>query len=349
MGEDESFLLKQHLRAHVAKCSDMLELLHSNSLTQEQASKICSMSDMVRYEKSQTISNMAEARKFIELINGIPSVAVQGYNKNREVIYWNSASEIIYGYSYNEAIGEKLEDLIVPEKHQAKIRTDITDWFEKGIVISPGEMRRLRKDQTAVHVFASQVMVGKETGNPELFCVDIDLTELASLKDANSTLEKQAHFDKLTNVYNRHYFDSVISQKLSHMIIQQKELSIIMFDIDFFKNINDEHGHDIGDRSLVALIQIVKEIIREDDLFIRWGGDEFILLLEAGLVKAALIANKIRLNIEQKTAEIEQIPNFTCSFGVVSMNGFDSFEDAYKVVDEKLYLAKNNGRNRVEC
>ena len=128
----------------------------------------------------------------------------------------------------------------------------------------------------------------------------------------------------------------------------KKELSIIMFDIDHFKKINDEHGHDVGDHALVALIKIVKTIIRDDDVFIRWGGEEFILLVESNLEKACLTDNKLQQHIELKTAELNGIPAFTCSFGVVSMQGFSSFDQAYKIVDEKLYLAKNNGRNRVE-
>lgn len=350
MSENDLCLLRQHLQAHIAECSNILELLDSNetSYLPEQESKINSISEMIRYEKSQTISNKGEARKFIELINGIPSVAIQGYNKNRELIYWNRASEVIYGYSYQEAIGRKIEELIIPEKMHAEVRAGIKDWFENGNVIHAGELILKRKDQTPVHVFSSHVMLGEGTDNPEMFCVDVDLTEVASLKDENTTLEKQAHFDKLTNIYNRHYFDSVISEKLSHMIIQQKELSVIMFDIDFFKKINDQHGHDIGDKSLVALVEIVKYIIRDEDLFIRWGGEEFMLLLEADLSKAAFIASKLKQGIEQQTAELEQLPNLTCSFGVASMAGLDSFEQGYKIVDEKLYLAKRNGRNRVE-
>jgi len=348
MNDNELLLLRQNLEIHIAECNHILKLLNSDSLTPENQEKIYSTFDMIRYGKSHTISSMGGERNFIDLINGVPSVAIQGYNKNRELIYWNKASEVMYGYSYHEAIGKKLEDLIIPDDMREPVVGAINDWFQHGVIIPAGELVLRRQDRSPIHVYSSHIMLGEGTDNPEMFCVDIDLSEIASLKNANTSLEKQAHFDKLTNIYNRHYFDSVISQKLSHMVIQQKELSIIMFDIDYFKKINDEYGHKVGDHALVALIRIVKEIIRDDDVFIRWGGEEFILLVEANLDKASLTASKLRENIELKTSEFEDIPAFTCSFGVVSMQGFTSFDQAYKIVDEKLYLAKNNGRNRVE-
>ena len=348
MTENELLLLKQNLEIHIAECNHILHLLNCDILTPENQAKIDSTFDMIRYGKSHTIASMGEQRNFIDLINGVPSVAIQGYNKNRELVYWNKASEIMYGYSYYEAIGNKLEDLIITAPMHEGVIKAISDWFTHGVIIPAGELVLKRQDQTSIHVYSSHIMLGEGTDNPEMFCVDIDLSEIASLKDANTNLEKKAHFDKLTNIYNRHYFDSVISHKLSHMVIQQKELSIIMFDIDNFKKINDVHGHGVGDHSLVALIDIVKEVIREEDVFIRWGGEEFILIVETNIEKANITAEKLRETIELTTAELVGIPAFTCSFGVVSMQGYTSFEQAYKIVDEKLYLAKNNGRNRVE-
>ena len=317
MDDNELLLLKQNLEIHIAECNHILQLLNSDTITPENQEKIHSTFDMIRYGKSDTISKIGGERNFIDLINGVPSVAIQGYNKNRELIYWNKASEVMYGYSYYEVIGKKLEDLIIPDDMREPVVAGINDWFQHGVIIPPGELILQRQDKSSIHVYSSHIMLGEGTDNPEMFCVDIDLSEIALLKNANTNLEKQAHFDKLTNIYNRHYFDSVINQKLSRMVIQQKELSIIMFDIDHFKKINDEHGHDVGDHALVALIKIVKTIIRDDDVFIRWGGEEFILLVESNLEKACLTANKLQQHIELKTAELNGIPAFTCSFGVV--------------------------------
>ena len=115
--------------------------------------------------------------KFVELISKIPNVAVQGYNRDRTVIYWNKASEEIYGYSYDEAFGKKLEDLIIPDFMKDEVISDIRDWYEDGVAIPTGELPLKHKDGSTVYVFSSHVMLKEDTKEPEMFCVDINLTE----------------------------------------------------------------------------------------------------------------------------------------------------------------------------
>ena len=348
MNKDDLLKIKQNLKDHILECNEILALLDADSLNKDQKLKIDTISNLIMYKKSKTISSMGKERGFIELINAIPSVAIQGYDKDRKVIYWNKSSENIYGYSYEEAIGKSLEDLIIPEEMHIPVIEGIKDWFENGNVIPACELILKRKDQSAIHVFSSHVMLGEKTSNPEMFCIDIDLSEVASLKIKNTDLEQKANYDMLTNIYNRNYFDSIIDKKFHQMLTLKQELSLIMFDVDYFKKINDQYGHDIGDKALIYLVQIVKKIIRKNDILVRWGGDEFILLLEADLSMVKDIANKLRNNIEVETSKLKDIPTLTCSFGVVYMGDFSSFDKAYKAVDKKLYLAKRNGRNRVE-
>ncbi|NRA85203.1 MAG: hypothetical protein HRU22_15945 [Gammaproteobacteria bacterium] len=131
--------MKNNLEAHILRCSKVLELLVSDSITPEHQTEVNLILDLIKYEKSQTIACMGEERNFIELINGVPSVAIQGYNKNRELIYWNKASELIYGYTFSEAIGKRLEQLIIPEAMQSVVVAGINNWFSKGIAIPAGE------------------------------------------------------------------------------------------------------------------------------------------------------------------------------------------------------------------
>ena len=348
MDKNDLSEIKQNLKNHIFECNEILALLDSNSLNKNQESKINTINNLIKYKKSDTISSMGKERTFIELINSIPSVAIQGYDKNRKVIYWNKSSENIYGYTYYEAIGKSLEELIIPEEMHIPVIQGIKDWFENGNVIPSGELILKRKDQSPIHVFSSHVMLGEESFNPEMFCIDIDLTEVASLKMKNTDLEQKANYDMLTNIYNRNYFDSMIDKKFHQMLTLKQELSLIMFDVDYFKKINDIYGHDIGDNALIYLVQIVKKTIRKNDIFVRWGGEEFILLIEANLSMVKDIANKLKNNIELETSILKDIPTLTCSFGVVYMGDFTSFSQAYKTVDKKLYLAKKNGRNRVE-
>ena len=140
--------------------------------------------------------NYSDENKFIELIGKIPNVAVQGYNKEREVIYWNNASEIIYGYTKEEAFGQKLEDLIIQDFMKEDVISAHSKWCDIGLKIPSGELPLKHKDGHTVYVYSSHVMLEEDTANPELFCVDIDLTaqkeQKKELEEKNRILEHQS-------------------------------------------------------------------------------------------------------------------------------------------------------------
>ncbi|MEY6432559.1 EAL domain-containing protein [Thioalkalicoccus limnaeus] len=115
--------------------------------------------------------------RFRQLLERLPRISVQGYDANRRVIFWNEASEEIYGYTADEAMGQRLEDLIIPETMRATVIQGISDWIERGIPIPAAELELLRKDRTRVPVFSSHVMQRRATGEPEMYCIDIDLTD----------------------------------------------------------------------------------------------------------------------------------------------------------------------------
>ncbi|UUV19992.1 GGDEF domain-containing protein (plasmid) [Fusobacteria bacterium ZRK30] len=153
--------------------------------------------------------------------------------------------------------------------------------------------------------------------------------------------------DHLTKAYNRLKFNEVIKVEVLRSKRYRTDLSIIMFDIDFFKNINDRYGHDIGDLVLVEISKLVKKSVRETDVFCRWGGEEFMVLLpNTSLEFAVLVAERIRKLIYN--FQIKNIEKVSCSFGVVSFNFEEDLDGFIKRVDNKLYTAKDNGRNRVE-
>lgn len=154
-------------------------------------------------------------------------------------------------------------------------------------------------------------------------------------------LEKKAYYDKLTNIYSRERFDYYLDKKLD----QKREFSLIMFDIDHFKMVNDDYGHDVGDSVLKELTQLVLAHIRESDIFARWGGEEFMIIVNIDINKAERFANKLRRVIDSH--KFKYIENVTCSFGVVGYRSFDGIETIVKRVDNMLYSAKNSGRNCV--
>lgn len=154
--------------------------------------------------------------------------------------------------------------------------------------------------------------------------------------------------DLLTEVPNRMSFNEELSRELKRKARHPGNLSIIMFDIDHFKAVNDTFGHSRGDQVLKEISRIVSENIRETDFFARWGGEEFIILLpESSLEEAVNLAEKLLGKLEQNKFPV--VGKITASFGVAQMCKGDIGETLTQRVDKALYKAKYKGRNRVEA
>jgi diguanylate cyclase (GGDEF)-like protein/PAS domain S-box-containing protein len=161
------------------------------------------------------------------------------------------------------------------------------------------------------------------------------------------TLEQQASIDVLTGVFNRMKFEEFFEFELQKAKMQRNPLSIILLDIDDFKNINDTFGHDIGDVILKSITNLISSNIRATDTVFRWGGEEFVILLPGThFEKAKYVANNLRKIINEHKFSV--VPKeVTCSFGVASLNDDDHKESLFKRVDMTLYRAKNSGKNIV--
>ena len=152
--------------------------------------------------------------------------------------------------------------------------------------------------------------------------------------------------DALTGLYNRHGVNEILNQKIEEFKRDLKSLSIIFFDIDYFKRVNDTYGHDMGDYVLENIAKIVDSEIRSSDIFARWGGEEFILFLPNTEVSEAInVAEKLRKAIEEHA--FSDIDSITCSFGVTNLREKESKARFIKRADELLYQAKEFGRNCV--
>ncbi len=169
---------------------------------------------------------------------------------------------------------------------------------------------------------------------------------LVSSQKKQEKIAKEATHDPLTDLYNRHAIDATLEQKLNEYSRYQKVFSLIFFDIDFFKKINDTYGHDVGDYILQRIATLVSEKIRESDFVGRWGGEEFLVILPDTALRAAVkVAQKLRHTIEDEI--FYEADNVTCSFGVTEIQEGDDKNSLFKRVDEFLYKAKETGRNRV--
>ncbi|MCK5111182.1 MAG: diguanylate cyclase [Arcobacteraceae bacterium] len=170
------------------------------------------------------------------------------------------------------------------------------------------------------------------------------LTQVDFLHKKSIHLQDKANTDHLTKTYNKAYFDKYLNKFLD---IKANGI-IIFFDIDHFKKINDTYGHLVGDEILIKLSDDIKHFLREDDIFVRWGGEEFIVLIEDISYKLAIKkANSLRLLVE-KIEFTQNIP-VTISLGVTMIKDDDSKETLLKRADKLLYKAKHGGRNCVKC
>jgi len=179
------------------------------------------------------------------------------------------------------------------------------------------------------------------------------------------TLE-QGYQDGLTNAYNRRYLNDRLKHEVSRCLRKKTDLACLFIDIDFFKKINDNYGHQVGDAVLVKLVALMKEEVRASDIVARYGGEEFTIILpDTGIQLAHEIAERIRYKVENQKLILNEKPvNITVSIGIASLNQIKSQtnadnKDALHITekyldklligkaDEALYQAKQAGRNRV--
>ena len=168
------------------------------------------------------------------------------------------------------------------------------------------------------------------------------------LRKYNKELEALAVTDKLTGLYNRFKLDETIEQSLDNYNRYEHKFFILMLDLDFFKSVNDLHGHQIGDQILIKVASILKATLRKTDIIGRWGGEEFLIIVPAAAneIVGVEVAEKIRKSF--LASQVLQKYAVTASIGVAEVNHSDNFNSIVKRADDALYKAKNNGRNRVE-
>ena len=168
-----------------------------------------------------------------------------------------------------------------------------------------------------------------------------------SLTISNQTkLEQRAARDKLTDAYNREFLDANFHRIVQSAKVQQKRLGVIMIDLDYFKRVNDTYGHNRGDEVLKSIVGIIRQTIRQEDSVIRWGGEEFVLLMMIDSAdNVSAIAEGIRARIDRAT--LEEVGHITASFGLTVHHEGESMKETLARADRALYRAKASGRNTV--
>ena len=167
-----------------------------------------------------------------------------------------------------------------------------------------------------------------------------------NLQNAEALLKKASLTDPLTGLNNRRYLDAIIEKEIARADRYKESLSMASLDLDHFKTVNDTWGHPMGDEVLKLVANIVRQSIRESDVIVRMGGEEFAILLpHTDISDAYMVAERARQAIEAESHPI--VGKVTASFGVAERQSGETYNSLYRRVDEAMYRAKNSGRNRV--
>jgi diguanylate cyclase (GGDEF)-like protein len=165
-------------------------------------------------------------------------------------------------------------------------------------------------------------------------------------QNVRKKLEFQAYRDGLTGLYNKRYFELDFSAEIARSLRYQREMILVIFDIDHFKRVNDTFGHRLGDKVLVQLARLMTATVRQSDTVYRIGGEEFAIIApETGAETGLQMAEKLRLAVAQQS--FHPVQQLTISLGVAALAEGDTRESLFERADKALYRAKESGRNRV--
>jgi len=286
-------------------------------------------------------------RKIVaEIEDGIIAIDANGM-----ILYGNHAVEVLFQQPASGLVGQPIEVLLPPRYRQ--IHRHHLAGFMGGQVHTKYMGSRssfivgYRADGTEINLGAT-ILRPEGANAPVLIAVLRYLTERHAYQHE---LERPAHNDPPTVIHNRRAFTNLASQELARCRQGEVPASLILFDLDGFKAVNDGHGHDAGDTVICEFTNILKSVVHSGDLLPRWGGEEFVLLMPNTPVdRCAAIAEMVRRAVEHMefaTANGLAL-RLTVSAGICgSLACAESLDEMIRRADHALYSAKSGGRNRV--
>jgi diguanylate cyclase (GGDEF)-like protein/PAS domain S-box-containing protein len=266
-------------------------------------------------------------------------VLISYSDKNGKITDVSEALCRLTGYQKEELIGKTHKVFKHPDTPK-EVFTELWNTITKGETFK-GEIKNQTKDGTEYWIDATITPHINNNGDVEGYtAIRQDITDKKYAQELSIT-------DKLTQTYNRLHLENIFAQETHKAKRYGDTFSIIIMDIDFFKPINDNYGHDIGDQVLIDVVQVLKSKIRDIDVLGRWGGEEFLIICtKTNIDQAYTVAEKLRVAIEEY--EFDVIGKITGSFGVSEYKQSDSNSDvAVKRADDALYTSKDAGRNLV--
>jgi len=301
-------------------------------------------------EALKLIDNMVDPKQIQLIISDQRMPKVTGVEFLEQIVdrMPDTIRIILTGYSDTQVIIDAIN-----KAKLYKFMTKPFDPVELSLTVQRGvEAYQMRKELIEYSTNLEKIV---EERTIELNSKNEELTE------ALDALEKQSLTDQLTGIHNRHFLSKFMPQEVARLnrTFEQKndeleQISLMMVDIDFFKQVNDNFSHDAGDKVLVKFAHILVQTCRESDWVIRWGGEEFVIIAR-GLPRkdAENLAERICQNISKAQFDIglEQNISITCSIGIASFpfmakhHKLLTWQQTLNFADTALYTAKNNGRN----
>lgn len=260
-----------------------------------------------------------------------------------DILQANKAASNIFGYPHKEFVTLKIEDLL-PERLKKNHITDRQAFMQMEQARQMGDrnahIQARRKNGSLIDVKIS-IAARKINNQMKSVCVIKDMTE-------HRKLEKCANSDHLTGLHNRRYFDDILRKELKRNYRENRQLSLMLIDLDNFKALNDAEGHTAGDIALQELAEFLKENTRTYDHLARWGGDEFTLLCpQLNENDAIKHAERIRKGFEQLEFIWQEPITLSIGIATTSVDNPYSLGGFIEAADKAVYAAKEEGRNKV--
>jgi diguanylate cyclase (GGDEF)-like protein/PAS domain S-box-containing protein len=270
-------------------------------------------------------------------------------NAHDQITFWNLAAEKLFGYTEEEAKNYKLHDIIVHEPDRIKAKEGLKTFAHTG----DGPIMQKVREVTAIKKggisFSGELSVSSFKLKDMWYAVGT-IRDITDRKEFEKELTNMATTDPLTALFNRRKFLEIAGELFDKSMRNIRSFSILMFDLDHFKRVNDTYGHDAGDEVLKKTASTVSALLRKNDYLGRIGGEEFaIIFYDSTLDMITKVGERIRKAVEEM--EIEKYPeiHITTSIGI-SQRGekHPTFHTIIKNADKALYMAKKEGRNRVK-
>ncbi|MBR7890270.1 diguanylate cyclase [Marinomonas sp. A79] len=307
---------------------------------------VAGLAALVAILLTQQQARLIKQKELDDLYNHAPC-GYHSLDKNGFFVRINQTELDWLGYSRDEVIGRSFVDFL---KNESKGRFyELFDELKVKRKIENEVLEMQCKDGSSFHASSSVRSLQSERDNFAVARASVfDISDRIKLE---KKLETLANIDPLTNVSNRRHFYEQANTEFKRAKCSDGKVSIIMFDIDYFKKVNDNYGHDVGDTVLKLLTNEVGKCLRDIDLFARFGGEEFIILLtEQSDDETARVAERIRNTVERLDIEtpLGKTLNVTVSLGFTTLTPQDKELDSLiKKSDIALYQAKAQGRNRL--